>query len=113
MAKRPPGCSAMVVSDKSYSFTIRAKIHRRSCLRRSGSQTPPFPLVEHADWAAPNVAWPEVTPVEQAKYWGLPLLPPGGVIPPGPANSGTSEPRCVYSTCHVTHWLGIYSKATW
>jgi hypothetical protein len=68
MAKRFFERFAMVVSDKNYSFTISAKIHRRSCLTMSGNQRPPFPAASHAEYACPWEPYPkpELAPLEQA-----------------------------------------------
>src|SRR5207249_10467596 len=41
---------------------------------------------------------------------GAPVLPPGGVTPPGPEKYGTLSARWLYSQRKVMYWLGIQSK---
>src|SRR5271167_2343429 len=71
-----------------YSLTRSAKIQRFSRFRKSGDQ--------------PGINDP-----------GLPLLPPGGVMPPIPAKYGMSAPRWVNSARQVTNWVGIQSNVAW
>src|SRR3569832_1178285 len=70
-----------------HNFTSSAKVKRFSCLRRSG---------DHPGTSDP----------------GAPLLPPGGVTPPGPAMYGMFTARCVNSAQKNTNWLGSQSKVT-
>src|SRR5207253_8418641 len=67
-----------------------ATLIRSSVLRRSGNQVAPEGRIT----------------VEPSG----PVLPPGGVTPPGPEKYGTLAARWLYSQRKVMYWLGIQSK---